>query len=308
LSAGWNKGIVAPVTAEHFRIPVPAGGAVSGILRTPSNGSPTAAVVIHSATAVAQRVYTGFAEYLSENGFAVLTYDYRGIGASGSPKRHRHLRMRDWLEQDVPAATEWLAGRFPGVPLLAVGHSLGGQAMVLGNGTDNLAGFVAVASHGGRTRAVEVRRERIRVALLLRVVGPVCARVLGFAPARRLGLGEDMPGTAVLEWGGWSRKPGYFFDDPSMFAAKRAAGVTTDVFAVGISDDLWATSAQMDWFFGHLTSARVERRIYVPDDGGVPVIGHMGFFRRGMKDKLWPDILAWLQDRAACRDSGEHSA
>jgi predicted alpha/beta hydrolase len=299
---------VAPVTAEQFTIPVSAGGAVSGVLRTPSGGAPLAAVVIHSATAVAQRLYTGFAEYLSENGFAVLTYDYRGIGASGSPKRNRHLRMRDWLEQDVPAATEWLGGRFPDLPLLAVGHSLGGQALVLGNGTDNLAGFVAVASHGGRTRAVEVRRERIRVQLLLRIVGPVCARVLGFAPARRLGLGEDMPGTAVLEWGGWSRKPGYFFDDPSMFAAKRAAGVTTDVFAVGISDDLWATSAQMDWFFGHLTSARVERRIYVPDDGGVPVIGHMGFFRRGMKDKLWPDILAWLQDRAACRESGEHSA
>ena len=297
-----------PVTSEQLRIPVAAGGAVAGTLRTPSGEAPAAAVVIHSATAVAQRLYTGFAEYLAEHGFAVLTYDYRGIGASGSPKLNRHLRMRDWLEQDVPAVTEWLATRFPGLPLLAVGHSLGGQAMVLGNGTERLAGFVAVASHGGVTRAVEVRRERIRVELLLRVVGPVCARVLGFAPARRLGLGEDMPGTAVLEWSAWSQKPGYFFDDPDMNAAERAAGVTTSVFAVGISDDLWATPAQMDSFFGHLINARVERRIYVPDDGGVPVIGHMGFFRRGMKDKLWPDILAWLQDRAGLEEGGRDSA
>ena len=298
----------SPVTSEQFIIPVAAGGAVSGILRTPSDGLPAAAVVIHSATAVAQRLYAGFAEYLCANGFAVLTYDYRGIGASGSPKRNRHLRMRDWMEQDVPAAAAWMAGRFPGLPQFAVGHSLGGQALVLGNGTDDLAGFVAVGSHGGVTRAVEVRRERLRVTLVLRVVGPLCARLLGFAPARRLGLGEDMPGTAVLEWSGWSRRPGYFFDDPSMHAAKRAASVRTDVLAVGLSDDLWATPTQIGPFFSHLVNARVERRNYTPDDGGVPAIGHMGFFRRGMKDKLWPDILTWLEDRAGRQESGEHSA
>ncbi|WAP50542.1 alpha/beta fold hydrolase [Arthrobacter sp. ATA002] len=254
-------------------------------------------MVIHSATAVAQRLYAGFAEYLCANGFAVLTYDYRGIGASGSPQRNRHLRMRDWMEQDVPAAAAWMAARFPGLPQFAVGHSLGGQALVLGNGADELAGFVAVASHGGVTRAVEVRRERIRVTLVLRVVGPLCARLLGFAPARRLGLGEDMPGTAVLEWSGWARRPGYFFDDPSMDAAKRAAQVTTDVLAIGLSDDLWATPAQIGPFFGHLVNARVERRNYTPDDGGVPAMGHMGFFRRSVKDSLWPEVRDWLDER-----------
>ncbi|MDK1361924.1 alpha/beta fold hydrolase [Arthrobacter sp. zg-Y1219] len=298
----------APVTSAQFRIPVAAGGAVAGTLRTPTEGLPVGAVVIHSATAVAQRLYSGFAEYLAGNGLAVLTYDYRGIGASGSPKRNRHLRMRDWMEQDVPAVTEWMAGRFPGLPQLAVGHSLGGQALVLGNGTEDLAGFVTVASHGGVTRAVEVRGERIRVELLLRVVGPLCARLLGFAPARRLGLGEDMPGTAVLEWGGWSRKPGYFFDDPGMHAAERAARVKTDVLAIGISDDLWATTAQIGPFFSHLVNAHVEQRIYTPVDVGVPAIGHMGFFRRGMKDKLWPDILDWLKDRAGFQESGKQPA
>lgn len=287
----------SPVTSEQVTIPVAAGGAVAGILRTPSGSLPAAAVVIHSATAVAQRLYTGFAEYLCENGFAVLTYDYRGIGASGSPKANRNLRMRDWMEQDVPAAAEWMAGRYPDLPQFAVGHSLGGQALVLNNGTEGLAGFVAVGSHGGVTRAVEVRKERIRVTLVLRVVGPLCARVLGVAPARRLGLGEDMPGTAVLEWSGWSRQPGYFFDDPSMHAAKRAARVTADVLAVGLSDDLWATPAQIGPFFGHLVNARVERRSYTPDDGGVPAIGHMGFFRRSVKDSLWPEVRDWLGER-----------
>lgn len=289
---------VSPVTTERIRIPVAAGGAVSGFLRAPAGTPPLAAVALHPATAVAERLYTGFAEYLAENGFAVFTYDYRGTGASGSPKANRALRMRDWMFQDVPAVAAWMAGRFPELPQLAVGHSIGGHALVLNNGTADLAGFVAVASHGGVTRAIEDRRERLRVGLVLRVLGPLAARMLGYVPGKRMGLGEDMPGAAMLEWSRWSRLPGYFFDDPGMQAAERAAKVDTDVLAIGFSDDPWATPQQIDAVYGRLVNAAVERRTYAPDDGGVAAIGHMGFFRRGVRDTLWPQVRDWLRVRA----------
>ncbi|MCC9196917.1 alpha/beta fold hydrolase [Arthrobacter sp. zg-Y820] len=292
-----NKNVF-PTTSDRIRVPVAGGGAVAGTLRIPVGASPVAAVAIHPATAVAERLYTGFAEYLAENGFAVFTYDYRGTGASGSPKANRTLRMRDWMFQDVPAVAAWMAGRFPDLPQLAVGHSIGGHALVLNNGTAGLSGFVAVASHGGVTRAIENRRERIRVTLVLRVLGPLAARVLGFVPGKRMGLGEDMPGAAMLEWSRWSRMPGYFFDDPGMRASERAAKVDTDVFAIGFSDDPWATPKQIDAVYGCLVNAAVERRTYTPDDGGVPAIGHMGFFRRGVRDTLWPQVRDWLSERA----------
>ena len=38
-----------------------------------------AAVVLNSATAVPRRIYRGFATYLAQRDFAVLTYDYRGV-------------------------------------------------------------------------------------------------------------------------------------------------------------------------------------------------------------------------------------
>lgn len=289
---------VVPVTSERISIPVPAGGAIAGTLRVPAAGMPRGAVVIHPATAVAERLYNGFAEYLAENGFAVCTYDYRGTGASGSPRQNRTLRMRDWMDRDVPAVAAEMAGRFPGIPQLAVGHSIGGHALLLNNGAAGLAGFVAVASHAGVTRAIEDRTERIRVGLVLRVLGPLFARVLGFVPGRRMGLGEDMPGAAMLEWSKWSRTPGYFFDDPGMHAAERAAKVKTDVLAIGFSDDLWATPAQIGSLYNRLPNARVERRTYTPDDGGVPAIGHMGFFRRGVRATLWPQVLVWLTERS----------
>lgn len=284
--------------SERLRIPVPAGGAVSGTLRLPAGAAPAAAVVIHPATAVAERLYTGFAEYLAGSGFAVFTYDYRGTGGSGAPKAHRELRMRDWMDQDVPAAAAWMAARFPDVPHLAVGHSIGGQALALNNGTSGLSGFVAVASHAGVTAAIEDRRERLRVRLVLRVLGPAAARLLGYVPGRRMGLGEDMPAAAMLEWSRWSRRPGYLFDDPGMHAADRAAAVRAAVLAVGFTDDLWATPGQIDAFYGRLVSAAVERRCYSPADGGVPAIGHMGFFRRGVSGTLWPPVRDWLGQAA----------
>ena len=37
-------------------------------------------LLINSATGVKQQIYFSFANYFAENGFTVITYDYRGIG------------------------------------------------------------------------------------------------------------------------------------------------------------------------------------------------------------------------------------
>ncbi|MGN6240477.1 MAG: alpha/beta hydrolase family protein [Cellulosimicrobium cellulans] len=295
----------AAVDSEELRIQIPAGGWVVGTVRKPTEESPRGVVVIHPATAVPERLYTGFAEFLAAHGYVAVTYDYRGTGRSGSPRAHRGLRMRDWMADDVPAVAAWARPRFGDVPQLAVGHSIGGHALALGRGSRGLAGFVTVASHVASTSTVPDRAERARVRLILRVLGPATARVLGYVPGRRLSLGEDMPAAAMLEWGRWSTLPGYFFDDPTMHAAPDAARVSGDVLAVGFTDDPWATPAQIDAITDRLTAARVERRTWSPAEGGVERIGHLGFFRRGLRDTLWPELLAWLDARAGAAPAQE---
>ena len=273
-------------------------GTLCGTLRVPGAEPPRAAVTIHSATAVPQRLYSGFAGFLAAAGFAVLAYDYRGTGESGNARENPRLRMRDWMDTDVPAAAAWMRRRFADVPHLAVGHSLGGHALALNNGTDGLSGFMTVASHAGVTALIPDRVERARVELILRVLGPGAARVLGYVPGRRFGLGEDMPTGALREWSKWTRQRGYFFDDPTMHARERTARVRTDVLCVGLTDDPWATPAQIGLIGRQLVNARVQTRIYAPEDAGVAAIGHMGYFRRAPGALLWPDAAAWLSGRA----------
>lgn len=287
------------VSCTDISIASRGGGTIRGTVRAPSSMDPRALVVIHPATAVPERLYSGFAEYLAEQGFVVLTYDYRGMGRSGSARQHRGIRMRDWMDQDVPDVAEWAARRYPQLQRFAIGHSVGAHALALGFGVDGVSAMVSIASHAGVTATVSGSLERAKVWLVLNVLGPLTARVLGYVPGRKLGLGEDMPAAAMLEWSRWSKLPGYFFDDPSMRAGERAAAVTVPMLSIGFSDDPWATPQQIEAITSHMTHAEVERRTYSPSDFGVPAIGHMGFFRRGLRDGLWPEVAAWMESKLA---------
>ncbi|MEV4278905.1 alpha/beta hydrolase family protein [Actinoplanes xinjiangensis] len=273
-------------------------GPLAGTLFEP-DGEPVAALVVHPATATPAGFYTGFASFLAENRIAVVVYDYRGTGRSGSPRDHREVGMRDWIEQDVPAVTAWAAGRFPGLPQLAVGHSIGGHALALGHGGPGLTAFALVASHVASIGAIPDRAERLRVRLVLSVLGPALGAVVGHVPARRLGLGEDIPVAAVRQWARWGGLADYLFDDPAMRAAERAAAVTGPVLVIGLSDDPWATPPQVDKLAARLVNAAVERRTHTPAEAGVPRIGHHGFMRRTARDTLWPELLTWLQKQIA---------
>ena len=94
----------------EFEIPMPGSGAI-GATRWECQCA-HAVVLLHPATAVTQRYYFAFAEYLSGRGFHVLTYDYRGTGRS-APRRMRDAAtaMSDWIEDDVGAVTRWAEAR-----------------------------------------------------------------------------------------------------------------------------------------------------------------------------------------------------
>src|ERR1700730_15144087 len=95
-------------------------------------GPVRAAVVVNSATAVPRKIYRGFAGYPAERGFAVVTYDYRGIGESRPASLVGFAaRMRDWAALDATAALDHVRAAWPNVPIHAVGHSVGGQAIGL---------------------------------------------------------------------------------------------------------------------------------------------------------------------------------
>ena len=283
--------------AENIRIAMPDHGAIEASLWLAAGAG--AIVLLHPGTAVTQRYYEAFARYLVELGFGVVTYDYRGTGRSRPASlRGLEVSMSDWMEDDVGAVTRWAAARFPGLPMLAVGHSLGGHALTLSGETNSLCAAVLVASHAGATATIRDRAERARVWGLMRLVAPVLCSVLGYMPGRRLGLGEDLPSGVMLQWSRWTSLPRYFFDDPAMDAQARMARVRVPLLVLGFADDPWANPEAIGMLTAPLIKTTVERRQVAPRDAGLAAIGHMGFFRQRAGVSLWPQVVDWLREKA----------
>ena len=99
---------------QHFSVatqPFTAsdGYALIGTLYTPEHDI-KANIVLCSATGVPQAFYRRFAEYATQFGYQVLTFDYRGI-AQSAPKQLKGFKMSylDWGTLDLAAAINFLA-------------------------------------------------------------------------------------------------------------------------------------------------------------------------------------------------------
>ena len=270
------------------------GYALAGKVFLPTGETPGTVVVINSATAVPQGYYRGFARYLAERSAAALTYDYRGIGGS-APARLRgfEARMRDWAEQDVAGAIDWAGATFPHASLRAVGHSVGGHALGLACNNHRIDRAVAVAAQSGYW-GFSATPERYRVLALMGAVLPALTHTVGYGPASRLGIGEDLPKGVLLEWARWCRMPEYFFADETLASLRNFGALACPLLSVRAADDPWATERAVGHFVGHFTNAQVTHRVIEPGEAGVDKLGHFGPFRSRVKETVWREMADWV--------------
>jgi predicted alpha/beta hydrolase len=285
-----SPGSATPVTlvaADGYRL-----AALRYDARTPLAGH----LVVAGATGVPQKFYRRFAEHASARGFTTLTLDYRGIGLS-RPASLKGFEMNylDWAQQDLAAAVD--ASISDRVPLFMVGHSYGGHAFGLLPNHHRVSRFYTFATGAG-WHGWMPPLERVRVLAMWRVIGPLLTRWKGYLPWSMLGMGEDLPLNAFLQWRDWCRYPRYFFDDPAMaHLASRFAAVRTPIIAANALDDLWAPPQSRDAFMAGYTNAGWKGVDVEPGRNGLGAVGHMGYFRAGA-EPLWDGVLDWFRENS----------
>jgi predicted alpha/beta hydrolase len=256
-------------------------------------------VLISSATAVPRSYYDGFARFLAGRGFAVLTYDYRGIGES-RPKSLRgfQARMHQWGEEDLAGVIDWACRHVQPERLLSVGHSVGGQLVGLAENNEKIGALLAVASQSGYWGHWP-SPERWKVALYWHLIFPAVSRAFGYMPGW-MGMKEDLPGGVAREWAAWGRRPSFLLDGHE----ERRAGFerfARPIFAYSFEDDDFAPRAAAVALLHFYRNARVVHRHLVPHTAGLPPVGHFGFFRDRFRDTLWEEAAGWLERHAAAR-------
>ena len=260
------------------------------------NGSPRAVVVINAATGVRRRYYDRFAEYLASHGFAVVTYDYRGVGDS-APRSLRGFEatMRDWGELDQPAVVSHARAWQPQAPLMVVGHSVGGQIFGLLRDSPQVSRALLVAAqhnYYGLWRP----QERYILWSLWTLLMPAASRAFGYFPSRAFGLGESLPKGVALEWARWCRSPGALVEVIGGDARERFTRYPGPLLSLSFTDDnKFAPRRAVDGLLDFYVNARREHRHLSPADVGAREIGHFGFFRERTGGNGWQLAVDWLR-------------
>jgi len=262
--------------------------------------APRRVAVLHGGAGIPALRYRRFATFLAEWGIPVLTYDYRGIGLSRPPAlRGFQATIEDWAEYDAAAAIAWVRERFPRDEILGFSHSIG--CLPLG-GAPNAAEQTRIVLVGAHTGYYGDYRPLYRLPMAFAWHGlmPALTRFVGYFPADRLGLGEDLPAGMALEWAE-RRRPDLRPNGAEPAGERRlrllghCAALQCPAIAISISDDAFATvdgTRRLLSYFPRLSSP--ELLLFTPPDAQVRRIGHFGFFRRAVGTTLWPRLLAQL--------------
>ncbi|MEP3295428.1 MAG: alpha/beta fold hydrolase [Pseudoruegeria sp.] len=253
---------------------------------------PKAAIVLHPATGVPQGFYAPFARWLSEQGYACLTYDYRDIGESLTQKaRASQATMAVWGRFDQVAAQIAMEGRVPGVPIWVIGHSIGGLMIPFqSESAPRIKRMITVASGPVHFKDHPWIYKPV-TALFWYVLGPLLTSLMGYLPGRILGLGLDLPSGVYWQWRRWCTSHGFYLNDAGSvlpYPDYRAFG--GDLKVVAASDDPMVPPSAVWRLMQLYPDAHKTQLTLKPETFGGRAIGHIGMFRKG-NEAMWAEML-----------------
>ncbi|HRE17404.1 MAG TPA: alpha/beta fold hydrolase [Rhodocyclaceae bacterium] len=202
---------------ENLEILCADGRALAGRLFTHQGSTRRGVLVINSATGVAQRYYQPFAEYFAAAGFAVITWDARGIGQSRhAHPRHESARMRDWGRHDLDAvlrhSVDTLGADWSEVSV--IGHSSGGHLSPLAPALQQVPRLLLIASGTGNWRKYP-KGQWPRLLGAWHAAMPLLLATFGYVPGW-LGIGHDLPRGVAEDWRRWCLNADYLFSDATL--------------------------------------------------------------------------------------------
>ncbi|HEY8607211.1 MAG TPA: alpha/beta fold hydrolase [Noviherbaspirillum sp.] len=296
---------------ETVTIETSDGMPVAGLRYTPQ-GRARAVVVLAAAMGVRQDFYAAFAAFLAEQGIAVLSFDYRGVGRSVPVAFRRSLRgfqadLFDWAERDYNAALLAAKAWQPDVPLLIVGHSLGGQLPGLLPDNHLVDGILTIATGSGYWRENAPQLKRF-VWFMWYFAVPVYTRLFGYFPGKKVRKVGDLPKGVIYQWSRWCRNPHYVSDARGRPIRAGFEKIRVPFLSISFTDDEMMSRTNIDRLHDCYRNARMERRYIRPSDVQAARIGHFGFFRPQFRESLWRDALTWIEQRTADRNQAQSAA
>jgi len=251
-------------------------------------------VLINSATGAPRFYYERFASFLAEQGFMVLTYDYRGLFDSiQTPELDALTSMRDWGELDTEAALKFLLSINPDAKLTFVGHSIGGTLLGLAHSNNLVEAAIAIASPSGHWRHWPFP-EKLFSYFAYTVFVPLVVAMCGKLPGRY--VGTELPRGVALEWARWCKHEDFVVDKAGNALHEGFARYRGSYLFYATTDDIFAPPDSVKALGALFKNAKLEFKTIRPANWQTKGIGHFGFFRKTAPVAFWQELANYLKE------------
>lgn len=254
------------------------------------------AIVFGSALGVPRYIYFKLAQFFAEQGFAVLTFDYRGVHESNSDTTPgSKMQMADWGALDINAALGKAIDEWQPNTLVYLAHSCGGQLLGLAPNSTKIDKAIFIASQSGYWNLwpVPLNWATWLVWNSFSVLTPLFDEF----PARALGLSSvNIPSGVARQWAQWGKSSNYLWDHISQQDYDRYQQLSFNLLSIGFTDDRYFGPARaVEKLLDYYPSVRADLHSISPSDFDKQSIGHFGFLKDDFEQTLWTKMAEWLQ-------------
>jgi predicted alpha/beta hydrolase len=278
-------------------------------------GDSIGSIILSSATGIRKEFYIKFSQFLVQNGYNVLLYDYRGIGESAPGNlKTSNSYMHEWGTLDMNAALEYMVVEKGLTNIIWLGHSAGAQMVGFIKRHWHIQKVIAVSAAFGYWKYLPSPL-KWKIWALWFFVGPLMVSLFGYGAMKKIGWGENLSRNMMKEWREWCLNKTYF---TGMLKRRlnqdKFYGFTTPLTSIYMSDDKLAndkTAPMMMQFFPDA----VQKVYKLPVEKYTTLkVGHVGMFRKKFENTLWPILMEIIEKSQACTqllkvvtDNGETS-
>lgn len=252
-------------------------------------------VLICPATGITKNFYHSFATWLSQQGYEVLSFDFRGIGDSlHAPLKQSEASINDWGTLDIPCAIDVLLEKTQAEQVTLLGHSAGGQLLGIVPNFRKVAKVVAIAGSTGNVKGLK-GKTKFLAPVMFKVIFPISSTLKGYGATQFIGMGENLPKKVAQQWREFCSNPGY---------VKNAIGKTVfhdfhteiicPITSIWASDDEIATQQNVEELLSLYPNASTKMLELNPLKLGYKSIGHMLMFKKSHQ-KIWPLLEQEIQ-------------
>lgn len=218
-------------------------------------------VVVLPAMGVTASYYEPLAHALNNEGIDCVLADWRGHGSSKQrASRKENFNYHTLVNTDIHAVIEWTRKHYPDLPLITLGHSLGGQLSLLYAAThaQQIDGAILVASGSVYSRAYPFPHD-IKVLFATQFFA-LASKLIGYFPGNKLGFGGREARGVIADWAYQARCGKYRLGKSIDDVEGQLTALSLPVLGVSIDGDMMAPPGALAHLTGKLANATVTRR------------------------------------------------